>query len=111
MHFKTFPRTVDGHSYPVWEEIILSDKEELISEQQAKRENLKLMKRCLDDAKKLLEDMGFREYQSDILGIALTMFRKQASHVVYWKDSRCKEKFDRRYGNIVVKPCKAKEAK
>ncbi len=26
--FKTFPRTLRGSSYPTWEEITLSDKEE-----------------------------------------------------------------------------------
>ncbi|MFC1734205.1 hypothetical protein ACFL6I_28205 [candidate division KSB1 bacterium] len=56
----------------------------------------KLMRKCIDEAKKLLEEMGFREYQSDILGIALALFRKQSSHIVYWKDNRCKEKFDRK---------------
>lgn len=96
MHCKTFPRTVDGSNYPVWEEVVLSEKEEFIEEQKAKKENIKLMRKCLDEAKKLLEDMGMREYQSDILGVALALFRKHASHVVYWKDSRCKEKFDRK---------------
>lgn len=94
MHYKTFPRTVDGSSYPVWEEVALSEKEEFIEEQKAKRENIKMMRKCVDEAKKLLEEMGMREYQSDILNIALSLFRKQASHVVYWKDNRCKEKFD-----------------
>jgi len=95
MHYKTFPKTVDGSNYPMWEEVMLSEKEEFIEEEKAKRESIKMMRKCIDEAKKLLEDMGMREYQPDILNIALTLFRKRASHVVYWKDNRCKEKFDR----------------
>ena len=94
MHYKTFPKTVDGSNYPMWEEVMLSEKEEFIEEEKAKRESIKMMRKCIDEAKKLLEDMGMREYQPDILNIALTLFRKRASHVVYWKDNRCKEKFD-----------------
>lgn len=36
---KTFPRTLKGSSYPIWEEINLSDEEE-----KAKKENSELMK-------------------------------------------------------------------
>lgn len=94
MHFKSFPRTIDGSSYPVWEEITLTPKEEFIEEQKARRDNIDLMNKCVEDAKKFMEEHGLVEYQTDVLNIALTLFRKRASHVVYWKDNRCKEKFD-----------------
>ncbi len=94
MHFKAFPKTVEGSNYPVWQEVTLTQKEEFVEEQKARRENIELMKKCIEDAKKLMEGQGMAEYQSDVLGIALTLFRKRASHVVYWKDSRCREKFD-----------------
>jgi hypothetical protein len=94
MHFKSFPRTIEGSNAPVWEEIMLTPKEEFVEEQKARRENIGLMRKCIEDAKKLMEQEGMAEYQSDVLGIALTLFRTRASHVVYWKDNRCKEKFD-----------------
>jgi hypothetical protein len=94
MHFKSFPRTIEGSSYPIWEEISLSSKEEFIEDQKARRENIDLMKKCVEDAKKFMEEHGMVEYQTDVLNIALALFRKRASHVVYWKDNRCKEKFD-----------------
>lgn len=97
MHYKTFPKTMDGSNYPVWEEISLTDKDEFAVEERAKKENIKLMKKCVAEARKMLEEVGMREYQSDILNIALAIFRKQASHVVYWKDNLCKEKFDRAF--------------
>ncbi|MFO8016602.1 MAG: hypothetical protein R6U32_05850 [Candidatus Woesearchaeota archaeon] len=106
MHYKAFPRIVEGRNYPVWEEVSLTEKEEFVQDNKAKRENIKLMKRCIEDARKMLDEMGLREYQSDVLGVALALFRKHASHAVYWKDSRCKEKFDRRFRNTVAEPQK-----
>ncbi|MBD3313037.1 hypothetical protein GF345_01200 [Candidatus Woesearchaeota archaeon] len=94
MHFKSFPKTVEGSTYPLWEEVILTEKEEFVEEQKARRDNISLMRKCIDDAKKLMDKEGMAEYQSDVLGIALALYRKRASHVVYWKDRRCKEKFD-----------------
>ncbi|HLC99232.1 MAG TPA: hypothetical protein VJC00_04465 [Candidatus Nanoarchaeia archaeon] len=100
MHYKSFPKTIEGSSYPVWEEFSLTEKEEFIEEQKARRDNISLMRKCIEDAKKLMDGEGMAEYQSDVLGIALSLFRKRASHVVYWKDNRCKEKFDLVNGKI-----------
>lgn len=101
MHFKSFPKTIEGSSYPTWEEVVLSPKEEFVIEQKARQENISLLRKCVEDAKKLMEDEGFAEYQSDVINMALSLFRKRASHVVYWKDSMCKEKFDMKNGAIV----------
>lgn len=115
MHFKSFPRTVEGSSYPLWEEVTLTPKEEFVEEQKARRDNIDLMKKCIEDAKKLMEGQGMAEYQSDVLNIALSLFRKRASHVVYWKDNRCKEKFDFKNSRInypaSVKSAPKKQAK
>ncbi|MFC1753162.1 hypothetical protein ACFL96_07175 [Thermoproteota archaeon] len=100
MHFKSFPKTIEGSTYPQWEEITLTEKEEFIEEQKARRDNISLMRKCIEDAKKLMDNEGMAEYQSDVLGIALTLFRKRSSHVVYWKDRRCKEKFDLKNGKV-----------
>ena len=93
MHYKSFPQTIEGTNMPVWREIDLSHEEEFSEEQKARREYATLMKVCFDDAKRLLEERGMPEYQSDVVNIALTLFRKRASHVTYWKDNKCREKF------------------
>ena len=94
MHYKTFPKTMMGTTQPIWEEVVLTPKEEFVEEQKARRDYLNVLKICIDDARKIMEEKGMPEYQADIMNIALTLFRKRASHVVYWKDSRCKEKFE-----------------
>ncbi len=40
------------------------------------KNEIQKMKKCIKIAQKLLEDIGCREYQSDILGIALAFYRK-----------------------------------
>ncbi|MBU0536608.1 MAG: hypothetical protein KKE20_06590 [Nanoarchaeota archaeon] len=105
MHFKSFPKTIEGSTYPLWEEVVLTEKEEFVEEQKARRENISLMRKCIEDAKKLMDQEGMAEYQSDVLGIALSLYRKRASHVVYWKDRRCKEKFDFK-NSLVRSPAK-----
>jgi len=91
---KSFPRTVDGSSYPKWEEVSISDDEEREIEGQARAENIEIMKECIDDAKGAIEEKGFKGFKEDILKVAVPLFEKRASHTVYWKESKCKEKFD-----------------
>ena len=93
---KSFPRTVEGSTYPRWEEISLTTEEEKAIEDEATEENIRIMKECIDDAKRLLEEKGFKGFKEDILTIAVPLFEKRASHAVYWKEEKCKEKFDSR---------------
>lgn len=95
--FKTFPRTLKGSSYPIWEEVTLSDEEEKRAEIEAKEENISLMKECIDEAKKILTEKGFKFYQSDVVNLAVSIFDKSASHSVYYKENKAKEKFDERF--------------
>ena len=94
MHYKSFPVQAGENSQTVWKEIGLTPKEEFVEEQKARRDYLSLMKICIDDARKLMDEKGMPEYQADIMNIALNLFRKRASHVSYWKDLRCREKFE-----------------
>ena len=75
-------------------EIFLTESEEKEIEAEAKKENIKLMKECIDSARKIVEDEGLKPFQKDIINIAITLFEKQASHTVYWKEKKAKEKFD-----------------
>ncbi|NQU97870.1 hypothetical protein HQ533_00220 [Candidatus Woesearchaeota archaeon] len=95
---KSFPRTIDKSTYPVWEEIYLSDEEEKAVEKQCKEENIVLMKECIDDAKKIFSEKNLKDFQSDVIKAAIALFEKRASHSVYWKENKAKEKFDKLFG-------------
>jgi hypothetical protein len=91
---KSFPRHVEGSSYSKWEEISLNDEEERHIEDQARAENIEIFKECIDDAKQMIEEKGFKGFKEDTLRAAIPLFEKRASHAVFWKESRCKEIFD-----------------
>ena len=91
---KSFPKTIEGSSYPQWEEIFLTEEEEKEEEGKCREENIKLMKECIDDAKKIIQEKNMKEYQTDIINMAISLFEKRASHSIYWKESKAKEKFD-----------------
>jgi len=90
---KSFPKT--GEKYPVWEEVYLTDEEEKEQEEKAKEENIVLMKECIDSAKSIILEKEFKEYQTDVVNMAIALFEKISSHSVYWKENKAKEKFDK----------------
>jgi hypothetical protein len=92
---KTFPRNIRGVSSPSWEEVFLTEKEELDEEQKSKADGIKTMKECLKDADKIIIDMGLQRFQSNVVNIALALFEKRASHTVHYKEGRAKDKFDK----------------
>jgi hypothetical protein len=91
---KRFPRDVSGSAYPQWEEIFLTDEEENEAELKARKEHILLMKKCLDDADRILKSKKLKFSQSDLTRLALGLFEKRSSHVVYYKERKAKEKFD-----------------
>jgi hypothetical protein len=94
---KKFPRTIEGSNYPQWEEIKLTPEEEKKVEKSCKEESILLMKECLKEAKNIMSEEELKGYQSDQIKIAIALFEKIASHSVYWKESKAKEKFDELY--------------
>ncbi|MBR9692417.1 hypothetical protein GOV07_00620 [Candidatus Woesearchaeota archaeon] len=94
---RRFPRDVKGSPYPNWEEVYISEEEERKLEKDQRRENLLLMRQCLEDAKKIIFEEDFKEFQSDVVDIAISLFEKRASHSVYWKEEAVKNKFDKAY--------------
>jgi len=86
---------MEGVNYPKWIEVSLSEEEEREEEQRCRQKNIVLMKECIDDAKGLIEEKGFKGFKEDILKVATTLFEKRASHEVYWKENKAKEKFDK----------------
>ena len=91
---KSFPKTSKTSAYPQWEEITLTDAEEKEVEEKSREENIKLFKECIEDAKKIMQEKSLKDYQTDLIHIAISLFEKRASHSIYWKESRAKEKFD-----------------
>jgi hypothetical protein len=91
---KTFPRNVKGSTYPAWEEMFLTDKEEAEVEEKARAENIRLMKECMKDADRIITEAGLKKFQTSMLQVAIALFEKRASHAIYYKENRAKEKFD-----------------
>ena len=91
---KSFPKQSKTSTYPQWEEITLTDEEEKEQEEESRAENIKLFKECVDDAKKIMQEKGLKDYQTDLIHIAISLFEKRASHEIYWKENKAKEKFD-----------------
>ena len=52
---KSFPRTVKGSTYPVWEEIFLTAEEEKQEEERCRAENVALMHECIEDAMDIID--------------------------------------------------------
>jgi len=94
---KNFPRTVEGSNYPRWEEVYLTEEEEKKEEERCRQDNIKVMKECIEDAKKLMEEKGLKDYQSDLISMATALFRKRASYAVHCKEEKAKEKFDEKF--------------
>jgi hypothetical protein len=96
---KSFPRTIKGSNYPRWEEIFISEQEEAEEEQKCRIENIRLIKECIEDAKKIFEERNLKRFQTDLIRMSIALFEKRASHSVYWKESKAKEKFDKLFSN------------
>jgi hypothetical protein len=94
---KSFPRTDGKTTYPVWEEIVLDSEKEKIIGKNARFENIELMKECIEDSRKLFSDSNLKDYQSDLIRLAVSLFEKRASHVAYWKETECKAIFDEKF--------------
>ena len=80
--------------FPEWIQVTLSPEEEKEVEERNRIENLKILSRAIDDAKKVFEKKNLKIIQSDVLTAAIALFERQASHNVYAKEAKCKEKFD-----------------
>ncbi len=90
---KTFPKTIPGTNYPIWEEVFLTEKEEKEVEEQCRKENFVILDECIQEAKMLAIKNRMNE-DSNVVQLAKALFDKRASHLIFWKESKAKEKFD-----------------
>ena len=91
---KSFPRTSDKSVYPKWEEIKLTNIEEQQQELLARKENIQKMQESIEDAKNIVQVLGLKPFQTDMVNIAIALFEKRGSHEIYYKENKAKEKFD-----------------
>jgi hypothetical protein len=94
---KAFPRRQEKSPFPAWEEIELDDEEEKQAEKDARLDNIRLMLESVEDAKAIMDKKGLKDYQTDLVNIAIALFEKRASHAVFWKEKKTKEKFDKKF--------------
>lgn len=93
---KTFPKTISGSNYPVWEEVVLSEAEENQAEEDCRRENFHILNGCLEEAKAIAIRHGLNTDENRVK-LAIALFEKRASHVVFWKERKAKQKFDKTF--------------
>jgi hypothetical protein len=93
--YKTFPRESDKSMYPKWVEVSLTEDEERGQEELARQQNIESIKQCLDDAEEIMKGRGLKHFQADMVSLAIALFEKRASHTVYYKEDKCREKFEK----------------
>lgn len=92
---KSFPRKVEGSNYPVWVDVYLTEEEEKEAEDIARKENFKILAQSIKDAEVMFQKLNLENNQHDLIEVAKSLFEKRASHEVFWKEAKTKEKFDK----------------
>lgn len=91
---KSFPTKSQKSVYPNWKEIQLTTEEEKEVELEVRKHNLNLMAECINDAKLITRKSNINFDYSQITDIGIALFEKRASHEIFWKEKKAKEKFD-----------------
>jgi hypothetical protein len=92
---KTFPKTVSGSTYPIWEEIFLTIEEENEVESLCREENFRILDESIRDARSLAIKNGMNSNEN-VTSLGIALFEKRASHEIFWKESKAKDKFDQK---------------
>lgn len=90
---KTFPKQVPGTNYPQWEEVYLTTEEERLVEDKFRRDNFQILDECLKEAKNLAIKNAINT-EENVTNLAIALFEKRASHLIFWKEDKAKEKFN-----------------
>jgi len=91
---KTYPRSSDKSVYPKWEEVFLTEEEERTAEIECRQQNIAVMNECINDARSIVQEKKLLESQEILARIATHLFEKRASHEIFFKEKKAKEKFD-----------------
>lgn len=90
---KSFRKTSDKSAYPKWVEVELSEDEEKEAATTARQKNVKIMMQCIEDARLVAKE---KELDSPaVQDLAKSLFDKRASHTVFHKERKAREKFDK----------------
>ena len=81
------------HLPRITKEVKLTDDEEREIEKEALEYNIKLIKECLKISESIIQEEKL--HHRNKLRIALALYEKQSSHVVYWKDKYCRMKLEK----------------
>lgn len=92
---KSFRQTSDKSAYPKWVEVELNEEEEKDAAKTARQKNVKIMMQSIEDAKLVKQEKGLDS--SDITDVAKSLFDKRASHTVFHKERKAREKFDEQH--------------
>ncbi len=92
---KNYAKSSDKTVYPKWIEVSLTAEEEREAENLCREKNIGVMKECIADAREIVRGEKLFETQTHIVRIATSLFEKRASHEVFFKESKTKEKFDK----------------
>jgi len=87
---KRFPKDRKGSPFASWEEVELSPEEERDVEELHRQESVRIMRECIADSQKISADL-----KTDVTAIAVALFNLRASHVVYRKEDRAKQKMEK----------------
>jgi hypothetical protein len=90
---KSFRQTSDKSAYPKWVEVELTEDEEKEAAKKARQKNVKIMMQCVDDARLVADEKDLDS--PAVQEIAKSLFDKRASHTVFHKERRAREKFDK----------------
>ena len=90
---KRFPKDVPTSPYPKWESVELTPEQENKLDEETRQENITLMKQCLSDAKQILEEKELKDYQTNVVQMAVALFEKRASHLAYHKEEFAYDEF------------------
>ena len=94
---KSFPLQLEGSNYPKWIEVEMTEQESAYAETECRKRNIQLLKKSIDDARRIFEQKKLKTFQTDVVNAALALFKKNSSHVHYWKEEKAKEKFNKKY--------------
>jgi hypothetical protein len=89
---KAFPK--QNGTFPKWEEVRLTDEEVTEIEKISREDNIDLFAECLEDSKRIMKTNPLRPFETSAVAIAVSLFEKRASHTVFRKEQRAREKFD-----------------
>lgn len=92
---KRFPKDVATSPYPQWIEVRLSEEEEQAVEQETRKKHAQQLAQCIVDAKQVAKKSDVHADPAEVVALAKSLFDKQASHVVFYKEAKAKEKLDK----------------